>query len=188
MFISSLATTIEELMSLVNAMLESGGASVGEYKAMQVVEVMRRVLILAEGSIKKRNIRLIEEFSDLPMIMGDSKAFLMIFSNLIVNAMEAMSEESEGVGGELVVRLMRDLAPTEGRQGVVIEIADTGVGIPKSRQEGLFKSGQSSKGMEERQRGIGLRLVWKLVDQMGGVITVHSDPDIRRGTMFRIVV
>jgi two-component system sensor histidine kinase BarA len=83
---------------------------------------------------------------------------------------------------------MRDLAPTEGRQGVVIEIADTGVGIPKSRQEGLFKSGQSSKGMEERQRGIGLRLVWKLVDQMGGVITVHSDPDIRRGTMFRIVV
>ena len=188
MFISSLATTIEELMSLVNAMLESGGASVGAYKAMQVVEVMRRVLILAEGSIKKRNIRLIEEFSDLPMIMGDSKAFLMIFSNLIVNAMEAMSEESEGVGGELVVRLMRDLAPTEGRQGVVIEIADTGVGIPKSRQEGLFKSGQSSKGMEERQRGIGLRLVWKLVDQMGGVITVHSDPDIRRGTMFRIVV
>ncbi len=188
MFITSLATTIEELMALVNAMLESGGASVGEYKEMQLAEVMQRVLILAEGSIKKRNIRLIQEFSDLPPILGDSKAFLMIFSNLIVNAMDAMSEESGLSGGELVVRLMRDLAPTEGRQGVVVEIADTGIGIPKSRQEALFKGGQSSKGMEERQRGIGLGLVWKLVEQMGGMITVHSDPDLRPGTMFRIVI
>jgi signal transduction histidine kinase len=53
MFISSLATTIEELMELVNAMLESGGASVGEYKEIRISEVMNRVLILAEGSIKK---------------------------------------------------------------------------------------------------------------------------------------
>ncbi len=187
MFITSLATTIEELMALVNAMLESGGASVGEYQALQIADVMRRVLILAEGSINKRNIRLTKEISDLPLIMGDSKSFLMVFSNLIVNAMEAMGDE-KGAGGELYVRVMRDLAPAEGRQGVVIEIADTGVGIPKSRQASLFKGGHSTKGMEDRQRGMGLSLVWKLIDQMGGEISVHSDPDSQPGTMFRIVV
>lgn len=187
MFITSLATTIEELMALVNAMLESGGASVGEYQALQIADVMRRVLILAEGSIHKRNIRLTKEISDLPLIMGDSKSFLMVFSNLIVNAMEAMGDE-KGAGGELYVRVMRDLAPAEGRQGVVIEIADTGVGIPKSRQASLFKGGHSTKGMEDRQRGMGLSLVWKLIDQMGGEISVHSDPDSQPGTMFRIVV
>jgi len=185
MFISSLATTIEELMELVNAMLESGGASVGEYKEIRISEVMNRVLILAEGSIKKRNIQLIKDIADAPAIMGDSKAFLMIFSNLIVNAMEAMDAVSEAA---LTVRVMADPDPQSGRQGVLVEISDTGVGIPKSRQEGLFKGGQSTKGIEERQRGIGLGLVWKLIDQMGGEITVHSDPDVAPGTMFRIVV
>lgn len=185
MFISSLATTIEELMALVNAMLESGGASVGECKEMRIVEVMNRVLILAEGSIKKRNIQLTKEIADVPSVMGDSKAFLMVFSNLIVNAMEAMDD---GVSAVLTVRVMADPSPQSGRQGVVVEISDTGVGIPKSRQEGLFKGGQSTKGIAERQRGIGLGLVWKLIDQMGGAITVHSDPDVAPGTMFRIVV
>jgi signal transduction histidine kinase len=185
MFISSLATTIEELMQLVNAMLESGGASVGEYKEIRISEVMNRVLILAEGSIKKRNIQLTKDIADVPPIMGDSKAFLMIFSNLIVNAMEAMDD---GGAAALTVRVMVDPSPQSGRQGVVVEISDTGVGIPKSRQEGLFKGGQSTKGIEERQRGIGLGLVWKLIDQMGGEITVHSDPDVRPGTMFLIVV
>ena len=185
MFISSLATTIEELMALVNAMLESGGASVGECKEMRIAEVMNRVLILAEGSIKKRNIQLTKEIADVPSVMGDSKAFLMVFSNLIVNAMEAMDD---GVSAVLTVRVMADPSPQSGRQGVVVEISDTGVGIPKSRQEGLFKGGQSTKGIAERQRGIGLGLVWKLIDQMGGAITVHSDPDVAPGTMFRIVV
>jgi len=185
MFISSLATTIEELMELVNAMLESGGASVGEYKEIRISEVMNRVLILAEGSIKKRNIQLTKDIADVPAIMGDSKAFLMIFSNLIVNAMEAMDEVAAAA---LTVRVMADPSPHAGRQGVMVEISDTGVGIPKSRQEGLFKGGQSTKGIEERQRGIGLGLVWKLIDQMGGEITVHSDPDVAPGTMFRIVV
>ncbi len=109
----------------------------------------------------------------------------MVFSNLIVNAMEAMDEMGSAA---LTVRVMSDPSPQSGRQGVVVEISDTGVGIPKSRQEGLFKGGQSTKGIEERQRGIGLALVWKLIHQMGGEITVHSDPDVAPGTMFRIVV
>ena len=41
---------------------------------------------------------------------------------------------------------------------------------------------------EDRQRGIGLALVWKLITQMGGEISVHSDPETTPGTMFRIVV
>ena len=172
-------------MALVNAMLESGGASVGEYKEMRIAEVMNRVLILAEGSIKKRNIQLTKEIADVPSVMGDSKAFLMVFSNLIVNAMEAMDD---GVSAVLTVRVMADPSPQSGRQGVVVEISDTGVGIPKSRQAGLFKGGESTKGIAERQRGIGLGLVWKLTNQMGGAITVHSDPDVAPGTMFRIVV
>jgi signal transduction histidine kinase len=187
MFIDSLGQTVEELMELLHAMLESGGASVGEPKEMNLPDAMRRVLILAEGSMKKRNIRLHKEIDDLPTIMGDPKSYLMVFSNLIVNAMEAMSDD-DGPGGDLTIRVKQDPSPVEGRNGIVVEISDTGVGIPKSRQANLFKGAQSTKGLEERQRGIGLALVWKLIDQMGGEITVHSDPDVRPGTMFRIVV
>jgi signal transduction histidine kinase len=186
-FIDSLGETINELMELLHAMLESGGASIGESKEIQISDVMRRVLILAEGSMRKRNIRIHKEFEELPIIMGDSKSYLMIFSNLIVNAMEAMSDD-DGPGGDLTVRLMKDMSPKEGFYGIVVEISDSGVGIPRSRQDSLFKGGQSTKAIEERQRGIGLALVWKLVAQMGGTITVHSDPDVKPGTMFRICV
>ena len=187
MFIDSLGQTIEELMELLHAMLESGGASVGEPKEMNISDVMRRVLILADGSFKKRNIRIHKEFADLPDIMGDPKSYLMVFSNLIVNAMEAMSEE-DGAGGALWIRLHRDPSPAKGRYGICVEIEDSGVGIPKDRHGTIFKGGQSSKNIDERQRGIGLALVWKLIHQMGGEITVHSDPDVKPGTMFRIVV
>jgi signal transduction histidine kinase len=186
-FIDSLGTTTQELMVLLDAMLESGRPQVGEPKEMNISDVMRRVLILADGSFKKRNIRIHKEFADLPDIMGDPKSYLMVFSNLIVNAMEAMSED-DGLGGDMTVRLQRDPAPAKGRYGVRVEIEDTGVGIPKDRHGTIFKGGQSSKNIDERQRGIGLALVWKLIHQMGGEITVHSDPDVRPGTMFRIVV
>jgi len=186
-FIDSLGQTIEELMELLHAMLESGGANVGEPKEMNISDVMRRVLILADGSFKKRNIRIHKEFENLPDIMGDPKSYLMVFSNLIVNAMEAMSEEA-GPGGDLLVRLHRESSVADGMYGIRIEIEDSGSGIPKHRQDTLFRGGQSSKNIDERQRGIGLALVWKLIDQMGGNITVHSDPDTKPGTMFRIVV
>ena len=187
MFIDSLAQTIEELMALLHAMLESGGAHVGDPKEMSLSDVMRRVLLLADGSLKKRNIRLIKDCDDLPILMGDSKSYLMVFSNLIVNAMETMSDD-DGPGGTLTIRMKHTPAPQAGRYGICVEIADTGVGIPKSRHATLFRGGQSTKTIDERQRGIGLALVWKLITQMGGEISVHSDPETTPGTMFRIVV
>jgi len=187
MFIDSLGQTVEELMELLHAMLESGGANVGEAKEMTISDVMRRVLLLADGSMKKRNIRLHKACDTLPSIMGDPKSYLMVFSNLIVNAMEAMSED-DGPGGDLTVRLIHNAALYKSKYGICVEIEDTGVGIPKDRHGTIFKGGQSSKNIDERQRGIGLALVWKLIHQMGGEITVHSDPDVRPGTMFRIVV
>ena len=187
MFIDSLAQTIEELMALLHAMLESGGAHVGDPKEMSLSDVMRRVLLLADGSLKKRNIRLIKDCDDLPILMGDSKSYLMVFSNLIVNAMETMSDD-DGPGGTLTIRMKHTPAPQAGRYGICVEIADTGVGIPKSRHATLFSGGQSTKTIDERQRGIGLALVWKLITQMGGEISVHSDPETTPGTMFRIVV
>jgi signal transduction histidine kinase len=110
----------------------------------------------------------------------------MIFSNLIVNAMEAMSDD-DGPGGDLTIRLKREPQATA-RYGICIHIEDSGVGIPLSRQKNLFAGGHSTKAIDERQRGIGLNLVWKLIDQMGGTISVHSDPDTKPGSTFRIVV
>ena len=46
----------------------------------------------------------------------------------------------------------------------------------------------STKAIDERQRGIDLNLVWKLIHQMGGQISVHSDPDTKPETVLRIVV
>lgn len=163
-FIDSLSQTIDELLELVHTMLETGGASVGEVKEINIVDVMRRVLLLAEGSLKKNDIHLVKEIQNISPIMGDSKCFLMIFSNLIVNAIEAMNTKNTlQYEKKLTIRIFS----TPENQRIVVEIEDSGVGIPKARQGSLFGGGQSTKDVSEKQRGIGLNLVWKLLHQMG---------------------
>jgi two-component system, NarL family, sensor histidine kinase EvgS len=101
--------------------------------------------------------------------------------------MEALSDD-DGPGGDITVRLRHCPKSHDSPYGICVEIEDSGVGISKDRQATLFRGGQSSKNIDERQRGIGLALVWKLIHQMGGEITVHSDPEMKPGTIFRIIV
>jgi sensor histidine kinase regulating citrate/malate metabolism len=74
------------------------------------------------------------------------------------------------------------------RQGLIIEIEDSGPGIPLARQASLFEGGHSTKDISERKRGIGLALTLKLVSTMGGEISVISNPDVKPGTLFRVMV
>jgi signal transduction histidine kinase len=95
-----------------------------------------------------------------------------VLMNLVLNAQQAM-----GDGGSITIRVSEDAPSGVG----IIEVTDTGPGIPEAMRDKLFKPFQTSK---VEGHGIGLALVKRFVDNFGGSVEVESEAG--RGTTFRL--
>jgi signal transduction histidine kinase len=126
----------------------------------------------AEGDIETR----VEQADDLPRVVGDAESLRSLFTNLIINGVQAI--EGRGGGGRLTVRLS-----AEDSRRVRAEVSDTGVGIPAESISQLFEPYFSTK---ETGTGLGLAIVKKVVDDHHGTITVTSKPG--EGTTFTVTL
>lgn len=115
-----------------------------------------------------------------PPIMADSEQLVQVFSNLLLNAVQAMPE-----GGQLEVTTKYDVFNGEQAttRPITITIADTGVGIPK---ENLYKIFDPLYSTKTRGIGLGLALVKTLLDGHDGTIEVKSNGIPGQGTSFTI--
>ena len=110
--------------------------------------------------------------ASLPAFAFDEELMERVFANLFTNAAQAMPH-----GGRVQVRARRN-----GSQAVV-EVADSGVGIPRENLESIFNPFFTTK---PEGVGLGLAIVSKIVDDHGGKITVESD--VAKGTTFRVML
>lgn len=109
----------------------------------------------------------------------DPLAPLTIVGNLIDNAMDAVAESSPP--RRITVRLAHD----PDADAVLLAVADRGPGVPPELVDRLFRDGYTTKGPRAGlQRGLGLALVHRLVNQLGGAITVES----AGGATFRVTL
>jgi PAS domain S-box-containing protein len=108
---------------------------------------------------------------ELPAVMLDSQKFQQAVLNLLINALEAMP-----TGGRLTLRARLEDA------SLIVEVADTGAGIPPELGKNLFKPYFSTK---TQGTGMGLPLTEKLIGQHGGRVDFQSGPC---GTTFRITL
>jgi len=98
----------------------------------------------------------------LPPVKADPEVVKQCLINLVKNSVEAMPE-----GGRLVVRTARD------RGRVVLEVEDTGPGIPQEAREKVFSPFFSTKG---KGSGLGLAMIKKSLDELGGGVELASRP------------
>jgi two-component system, cell cycle sensor histidine kinase and response regulator CckA len=126
--------------------------------------------------------------SDLPPACVDPAQIEQVLVNLVVNARDAIA----GTGRialrtrAATVREPRPLLPTgtlEPGRYAVIEVEDTGSGIPPDLVERIFEPFFSTKG-ETKGTGLGLSTVYGVVEQSGGVLDLDTEPG--RGTRFTI--
>jgi signal transduction histidine kinase len=109
------------------------------------------------------------------MIRSDEHRLMQILNNLVRNAIEASHGATVSVS--TVSGVFR-----EGREGVLLGVADTGPGLPREVLERLSDPKQSTKGDEHA--GLGLHIVHRLVAELGGSIDVRTAPG--QGTAFSI--
>jgi signal transduction histidine kinase len=138
-------------------------------------------LRIVEGEAAERGIETrIEQDDALPRIVGDAESLRSLFTNLIINGVQAIEGRGngDGGGGRLLIKLS-----SEETHRVRADVSDTGVGIPPENISQVFEPYFSTK---ETGTGLGLAIVKKAVDDHHGTITVTSKPG--EGTTFTVTL
>lgn len=129
------------------------------------IDINRTLADLVESmqtTADKGGLRIETEFVLGPLyIEADLFALNRVYRNLIMNALQATPPR-----GTVVVRTSRE------NNYAVVELADTGYGIPKERLETVFEDFVTTK---RRGLGLGLAISKKIVEQLDGTITVTSE-------------
>lgn len=121
-----------------------------------------------EPTLHERGVDLALDLNVAPVSEVPRHRLLSVLNNLAQNAMEAMPE-----GGQLSLSLW-----TEGEE-IGVEMIDTGCGIDEKTQRRVFEpffTTKSDKKTVSSDAGMGLAVVYGLVREMGGTISLHSQP------------
>ena len=150
---------------------------------MDVNEVVRYIADTQRYALETHGVRCVLELSDRPaLILGDQAQIEQVVLNLLVNArqaVEATMSEGNGDGRSHAVTLRTRV---QGEQ-VVLEIADTGAGIPSSHLPRIWDPFFTTK-EEGEGTGLGLSVVHGIVGGHGGSIDVDSTEGV--GTVFSV--
>jgi two-component system NtrC family sensor kinase len=145
----------------------------GELAPYDINQLLEETLALAGFNMRHGTMQMIfTPAQDLPHVECNGDQLRQVFLNLVLNAIEAMPD-----GGTLTVRTLA--GPTL----AIIEVQDTGIGIPEDIRAHLFEPFFTNK---PNGTGLGLSISAHIVTQHGGQIEVESSPG--QGSTFRVVL
>ncbi|AWN42149.1 cell cycle histidine kinase CckA [Methylobacterium durans] len=155
-------------------------------EVMNVGESLSELTLLLKRLLGERVDLELKHGRDIWPVKADVNQFEQVIVNLVVNARDAMPN-----GGRLLVRTANvpSQSEAEARGGapagdhVLIEVLDTGEGIPPELMEKIFEPFFTTKDIG-KGTGLGLSTVFGIVKQSGGTIDVQST--VGEGTAFRI--
>jgi len=166
----------DSLLHLINDILdfskmESGKLTL-ELRPFSVRDCVEEALELYGLMAAEKKLEILASFEapDLDWIKGDEVRFRQILVNLIGNALKFTSS------GEVVVTVGRKTC-LPGGDALLLSVRDTGIGIARSKQEGIFQPFSQADSSTTRKfggTGLGLAICGRLATLMGGTITVHS--------------
>lgn len=133
-------------------------------------QLLDETLDLEAYELRSAHVAVVRKLSpDLPKILGDPDQLQQVFTNLFLNASEAM-RETHG-GGTLTVGTRYD-GQTD---GIVVTVTDDGPGIQPGDRHRIFEPFFTTKG-EGKGTGLGLAICRQIVDSHRGRITLESQP------------
>jgi signal transduction histidine kinase len=143
---------------------------------MDLHEVLDNSVQLVSGRLRSRG-QLVREYGEVPLVLANQVQLSQVFVNLLVNATQALPASG---GGE--VRLVTRM---HSEKQVVVEVRDTGCGIPSENLERIFEPFFTTKPVGEGT-GLGLSISHDIVRGLGGELSVSST--LGQGTTFRVVL
>lgn len=166
--------SVDRASKIINHMREFGRKSDVSKEKIQVNDVLKRAFEIFSQQLKLREIEVVAELDDnLPMIMADANRLEQVFINLLINARDAIDKKWEE--GDHRGEAKKILLKTS-RKGemVVIEISDTGTGIPQSILDKIFEPFFTTKRVG-KGTGLGLSISYGIVQDYDGTIRVETE-------------
>ncbi len=155
-----LSQETSRLDNIVTEMLDFAKPIKFEFEACSMVSLIESCLDVMEGKIKEKKIRVHEKFPrNLPYVMMDYEKMEQVIINLLLNSIEAVSEE-----GEITIAAGRLRGKKE---AIRVQIADNGGGIREEDMPFIFDPFFSRKA---KGTGLGLANVKKIIEAHGGRI------------------
>jgi signal transduction histidine kinase len=159
------------LENLLNDFLRFNKVNRLELRLGSLNEQVERVLDLFQAQAEEMHVEVVRYLDpDLPSILLNAETLQAALVNLVKNALEAMLD-----GGQLTVRTRVT------RQGVALDLIDTGVGMDERTAMKMFDAFYTTK---SGGSGLGLPTARRIIEAHGGRIGVHSEVNV--GTQFTL--
>src|SRR5437867_6409889 len=150
---------------IVQTLLDFARQRPRQQTAVDLGEIVERVLALKRSALKKARIRATVSIpNDVPALSGDPQELQQVVLNAVVNARQAI--ESTGRAGQIAI------AARASGQHVLMTVDDTGPGVPPEVLDRVFEPFFSTKG--EHGTGLGLAISFGLVRAMGGRMWIQN--------------
>jgi signal transduction histidine kinase len=147
-----------------------------------IAEAVQGAIHLADTKARRGAVNVDVQLADsLPLIQGDQHQLMQLFTNLLINAYEAMG----GTGRITITGERTRLADGsgEGRDAVLVEVTDDGPGMPSEISDKVFDPFFTTKAQGS---GLGLAIVRKIVDAHDGRLDLQTAPGA--GTTIRLML
>lgn len=162
---SEIKTATGRISELVGAIKEYSYMDQASVQELDVHKGLENTLLILKYKLRKKDIAVTRDYDQsLPRIKAYGSELNQVWTNLIVNAVDAMS-----TGGKLKVRTKRE--PTD----IMIEIRDNGAGIPPKARSRIFEPFFTTKAVGEGT-GLGLDTVARIVRKHRGNVRFESKP------------
>lgn len=166
----------ERCAKIVRGLLEFSREKNPVLEPTSIPLVMNAALSILRSQSLFQDVTFIIDYEpDIPDIPVAANMIEQVFVNMLVNAGQAMPD-----GGTLSIRIQRH--PSQ--EMILVEISDTGCGIPEEHLQKIFDPFFTTK--ENRGTGLGLSVSYRIIENHGGSIDVKSSPG--KGTTFTILL
>ncbi len=164
-------TAMQRIVAIVRSLRSFARLDAAEQDHVDIHEGLDSTLTLVHHQIKSR-IRVHKDYGKLPTICCYPNQMNQVFMNVLVNSSQAIEGK-----GDIYIKTFQ-----EGDK-VIVEIRDTGRGIPPEHLERIFDPGFTTKGAGVGT-GLGLSIVYQIIEDHHGEIKIESEEN--KGTTVRI--
>jgi len=172
-YLAKMESEVSRCSRIIRNLLDFARQTEPMLRLVDINQIIEQVLAMVGHQAQLQNVEVVKEFSpSLPKVMADFDQLQQIFTNLTLNAIQAMPD-----GGRLTIRS----SAVDGE--VRIDVQDTGCGISKENMGKLFTPFFTTKA-KGKGVGLGLAVVHGIIERHKGRIKVQSE--VGKGTTFSV--
>ena len=183
-FLEDIKNAVNRADRIVKGLLDFASISELEKSAQDVHVFIEKSLLLVKSLLVEKHIHVLRDFGDkIPVVSLDGNKIQQVFVNLFMNAVQAMP-----FSGELFIKTFRE-GTGDGKHWVVIQIEDSGIGIPEGVVKDLFVPFVTTKRVMGGT-GLGLSIVRNIMEMHGGKATLGNKKEgqgVRATLWFKIL-